>query len=97
MLLAAEWRFVVATAKMRSSAGMLLSSDVSGFVLGVSTRPTVRMGEGWRDTASAPLCHLPGLCAMLNLQESVASLKSCMRGFFILLRSRSLKIPSKGL
>ena len=60
-------------------------------------RVTARRGEGWRDTASGPLCHFPGLCAILNRQARVDSLKSWMRGFFIVLRSLSLKMPSNGL
>ena len=65
--------------------------------LQVGARVTVRRGEGWRETASGPLCHLPALCVTLNLQANVAFLKSCMREFLILLRFLSLKIPKKGL
>ena len=50
---------------------------------------------GWRERASGP--RLPGQCMMENLQARQDSLILRMSGFLMLLRSRSLNIPSSGL
>ena len=73
------------------------TSDTFAISVGDGEFEAIGSCAGFQEQASGPRCHLPGQCCILNRYRNVFSLNLHILGLDMLFRSRSLKIPSKGL
>ena len=77
-------------------AAMMCVSPLSSQLSVASPSSSAMLSElsvGFLENASGPLCHLPGLYWIVKRYGSVLSFRLRMRGFLMLLRSRSRRIP----